>query len=104
MNSKSSVICDNKMTLYLSPHFTVVQMHQLVGVGACLLHLHGGVRELGAHDQAIVQVVCTSAPAVARLRDLPGDGAARTQAQVPRRARLRYGVADGRRRQGIHKC
>ena len=80
-----------------------MQVHQFISVGARLLHLHGRVRELGAHDQAVVQVVRTAPPAVPRLRDLPGDGAAGAQAQVPRGARPRDGVADGRGRQGVDK-
>lgn len=89
--------------LYLSSHFTVVQVHQLVGVRARLLHLHGGIRELGAHEQAVVQVVGAAPPAVARLGDFTRDGAAGAHAQVSRRAGPGDGVADGGRRQGVHK-
>ena len=60
-----------------------MQVHELVGVRARPLHLQGGVGELGAHHQAVVQVVGTAPPAVARLGDLPGDGPARAQTQVP---------------------
>lgn len=86
------------MCLYLSPHFAVVQVHELVGVRAgLLLHLHGRVGELGAHHQPVVQVVGAAAPAVPRLRDLPRDRTARAELQVAGSARPRYGVANGRR-------
>ena len=88
---------------HLSADLTVVEVHQFISVGARLLHLHGRVGELGAHDQTVVQVVRAAPPAVARLGDLPRDGAAGAQPQVARGARPRDGVADGRGRQGVDK-
>ena len=76
-------------------------MHQLVSVRARALHLHGSVRELGAHDQAVVQVVSAAAPAIAGLQDLRGNRTARAQPQISGGARPSYGVADGRCRQGV---
>lgn len=76
-------------------------MHQFVGVGARALHLHGRVGELGAHDQTVVQVVSAAAPAIAGLRDLGRNRAARAQPQISGGARPRDGVADGRCGQGV---
>lgn len=72
-------------------------MHELVGVRAAglLLHLHGRVGELGAHHQAVVQVVGAAAPAVARLGNLTRDRPARAQLEVARRACPCYCVANG---------
>lgn len=88
---------------HLSADLAVVQVHQFVGMRAWALHLHGSIRELGAHDQTIVQVVGAAAPAISRLWDLGRDRTAWAQTQISRRACPCYGVADGCSGEGVDK-
>lgn len=100
-NMEVSLCFFHSSTMYLSANFTVVEVHQFVGMGAGALHLHGSIREFGAHNQTVVQVVTTAAPAISRLWNLRRDGTTRAKPQISSGARPRYGVADGSRRQGV---
>lgn len=88
---------------HLSPDFTVVQVHQFVGMGACAFHFHGSICKLGTHDQPEVQVVRAAPPAIAWLRDLSRNGPTRAQTQISSGACPCDGVANGGGRKGVDK-
>lgn len=92
-------------TAYLSAHFAVVKMHQLVSIRARLLfHLHGGIRKLRAHEETIMQVISTTTPPVSRLRDFTWNRATCAQPQVSGGARPCYSVAYSGCGECVYEC
>lgn len=92
-------------TAYLSAHFAVVKMHQLVGIGArFLLHFHGGIRKLGAHEETIMQVISTATPPVPRLGYFTWNRTTRTQPQVSGGTCPCYSVTYSGCGECIYKC